>query len=261
VKCSVVRNVTVADRGSSSIPADPGSVVAFSPCARRLTVARPPVGFFKAGRKVAHKAVAEVAHTLGVEATIFLPEWVSAERADAVARTGARLVLEGETYDEAERAARAAASEGGLTFIHPFDDPEVIAGQATVGREVLGQLSLVDTVVAPVSGGGLVSGIALAIKAAKPNVRIIGASAERAASMARSVAAGRPISPPEGETLASVLLGGVGERNRYTLRLVRALVDELPLVNEEEIARAVRFAVSAHRLIVDGGGAWWLLRH
>lgn len=200
-------------------------------------------------------ATAYVARLCGIPAIICVPEWADPVKLGAMRESGATVVVEGATYDEAEDLSFRLRDERELTYVHPFDDPEVIAGQGTIGLELLEQLPELDTVVVPVAGGGLIGGIAAALRDRAPRVRVVGAYAARAPVMARSVAAGRPLSMPEEETVATALAGGIGDPNRHTLALVRDLVDELLEVPEEAILDAIRFAYRRHRLIVEGGGA------
>jgi threonine dehydratase len=201
------------------------------------------------------RAVAYVAQQLGVRAVICVSERVPAGKVEAIRRLGAELVVHGASYDEAEAHSLRLQAERGLTRVDPFDDPEVIAGQGTVGLELLEDLPQVDTVVVPLSGGGLISGIAVALKAANPAIRLIGVSMDCAPVMVHSLRAGRLLELPEEDTLADALAGGIGLDNRYTFRLVRHYVDETLLVSEEEIARAMVFALEQERLVVEGGGA------
>lgn len=201
------------------------------------------------------RAVAHVAGRLGIAATICLPEWVDPVKRDAMEEAGARILLAGATYDEAAERAGELCRERNAVFIHPFDDPRVVAGQGTIGLEILEELPDADTVVVPLSGGGLAGGLAWALKRTKPDVRVVAASARRARVMVESLRAGRPVRMEEVETLASALSGGIGRENRYTLDLVRELVDEHVLVEEEQIARAMIFAAERLHLVVEGGGA------
>lgn len=200
-------------------------------------------------------AVASVASLLGIPATLCVPRWTDPVKLGSMGELGAEVLPCADTYDEAEAFCAELVEERGLTFIPPFDDPEVMAGQGTVALEILEDLPELGSVVVPLSGGGLVGGIALAAKAARPGVRVIAAYAERAAVMVASLEAGRPVSLPEEETLANALAGGIGLDNRHTLAAVRDGVDGFVGVGEEEIARAMAFAFSEHRLVVEGGGA------
>jgi len=201
------------------------------------------------------RAVAYVAEKLDIPATICLPEWVDPVKLDAMRRHGAETVLHGSTYDEAEARSLDIEKERGLIFVHPFDDPHVISGQGTIALEVVEQLPSVRTVVVPLSGGGLIAGITLALKKHDPSIRVIGVSAERARVMHESIQAGRPIEFPEEETVANALSGGIGLENNYTFRIVRDVVDEYLLVSEEELLEAMVYAARDERLVVEGGGA------
>lgn len=201
------------------------------------------------------KAVSYVAGSLGIPATVVVPEWVDSSKADAIRRNGANAVLYGSTYDEAEERSFEIESESGLSFVHPFDDPHVVAGQGTIGLELLEELPSVDCVVVPLSGGGLIGGIACAVKSADPSIRVIGVSAENARVMYESLKLGHPATFPEDETVASALSGGIGLDNRHSFALVREYVDEHVLVSEDEIKTAMAFAAQEHKLVVEGGGA------
>jgi threonine dehydratase len=201
------------------------------------------------------RAVACVARRLDLRAVVCVPEGTAPNKVQAIEALGAEIVVSGGTYDEAEEGASRLARERGLTMIHPCDEPFVIAGQGTVGLEILEDLPEVDTVLVPVGGGGLVSGIGLAIKGEKTTRRLIGASMDRAPVMYHSLKTGQPVTMEEKETLADALVGGIGSDNHYTFRLAQKLVDDFVLVSEEEIAEAMLFALEEHHLAVEGGGA------
>ena len=201
------------------------------------------------------RAVSYVARQLGVDAVVCVSERVPGNKVEAIEQLGAETVVHGESYDEAEAHAFRLQEERGLTWVHPFDDPSVIAGQGTIGLELLEDLPEIDTVVVPLSGGGLISGIALALKSANPAIRVIGVSMDRAPVMFHSLRAGAPIEMEEEETIADALAGGIGLDNRYTFRMVQEYVDETVLVSEEEIAEAMAYALENHHLVVEGGGA------
>lgn len=201
------------------------------------------------------RAVSYVAKRLGIPATICVPEWVDPVKLAAIRDNGADVSLAGETYDEAEARAREIHEAQGKAYVHPFDDPLVIAGQATVGAEIVKDLATVARIVVPLSGGGLAAGVAYAAKAARPDVWLTAVSAERARVMVESLEAGRPIELPEEPTLANALSGGIGIPNLHTFEMVRDLIDEHVLVSEEEIARAMTFAAGERALLVEGGGA------
>jgi threonine dehydratase len=201
------------------------------------------------------QAVAYVAGELGMRAVVCVAEQVPATKIEGIRRYGAEARVGGATYEEAWAQAERLQGELGLTFIHPYDDPQVIAGQGTAGLEILEDLPDLDTLVVPLSGGGLIAGVAVAARAADPSIRVIGVMMERGAAMYHSLRAGKLVDVPEEPTLADALAGGLGTENRYSFELCRALVDDVVLVSEEEIARAMRFMLETHHLVVEGGGA------
>ena len=201
------------------------------------------------------RAVAYVAELLGISATVCVPEWVDTAKLDAIRSHGAEAVLHGRTYDEAEAHSFEIRDERDLSYVHPFDDPHVIAGQGTIGVELLEKVPSLRAVVVPLSGGGLIGGIALAVKNHDPSIRVIGVSAERARVMHESLGEGKPVEFPEEETIASALSGGIGLDNQYTFRLIRDMVDEYLLVSEEEVVEAMAFIAREHKLVIEGGGA------
>ncbi len=201
------------------------------------------------------RAVAYVAELLGIPATVCVPQWVDPTKLEAIRQHGADTILCGDTYDETEERSLEIQRERQLTYVHPFDDPHIIAGQGTIGLELVEQLPTVDAVIVPVSGGGLIAGIALALKSSNPNVQVIGVSASRSRVMLESLKAGHPTAHPEEETIANALSGGIGLENQHTFRLVRDCVDEHVVVEEAEIRRAMAFAARELKLVVEGGGA------
>ncbi|MBE9507291.1 MAG: hydroxyectoine utilization dehydratase EutB [Chloroflexi bacterium] len=201
------------------------------------------------------RAVSYVARQLGIRAVVCMSARVPGNKVEAIRELGAEVVLHGDSYKDAERRALELQKERGLTWVDPFDDPLVIAGQGTIGLEILEDLPSVDAVVVPLSGGGLISGIALAMKSASPTIRVTGVSMDRAPVMYHSLKAGAPIDMEEQDTLADALVGNIGLNNRYTFRMVQEYVDDVVLVSEEEIAGAMAFALEKHHLVVEGGGA------
>jgi threonine dehydratase len=201
------------------------------------------------------RAVAFVAARLGIPAVICVPEWVDPAKLAAIEAEGAEALLAGTTYDEAEEAAADLARTRGLTLVHPFDDPAVIAGQGTIGLELLEQVPDLAVVAVPLSGGGLIGGIASAVKHTKPSIRVVAVSAQNADVMLQSQRAGRPIQCPESHTIATALSGGIGLDNAHTFALVRDLVDEHVTVSEDELEYAMGYAADRHHVVVEGGGA------
>lgn len=198
------------------------------------------------------RAVAEVARHLGIPATICVPDWVDPSKLRGIRAAGARLVFAGPSYDAAEdRAAELEAAEG-MTPVHPFDDRQVIEGQGTIGVELAAQLPGIEEVIIPLSGGGLVAGIGLALKPL--GVRVVAVSARRASVMLQSVEAGTPVRVADRDTIASALSGGIGRENRFTFDIVRDVVSEHVIVEEDDIRAAVGRAFRSSRLIVEGGG-------
>lgn len=201
------------------------------------------------------RGVAYVAQQLGIRAVICVPELVLPHKVAAMRALGAEVVVHGRTQDDAERHALELQAEHRLTLVSAFDEPHIIAGQGTIGLEILEDLPQVDTVIVPLSGGGLLGGIAVAMKSATPNIRTVGVSQALGPAMALSLQAGMPVPVVEEPSLADSLLGGIGLDNRYTFGLIRELVDEVVLLSEEEIAAAMVYAFRQEKQIVEGGGS------
>lgn len=200
------------------------------------------------------KAISYVAHQLGIRAVVCLSEAVPEVKREAIRRSGAEAIVHGKTYDEAMEYASHLQEEQGLVMIHPFDDPLVIAGQGTIGLELLQDLPQIDTVVVPLSGGGLLGGISLALKSAHTEIRAVGVSMERGPAMVESLRAGKVVNIVEEPTIADALAGGIAP-NAYTFDILQKYVDDTILVSEEEIASAMAFALEKHHLVIEGGGA------
>ena len=180
---------------------------------------------------------------------------VKPNKIDAIRALGAEVRIVGTSQDDAEVEAMRLVREEQRIFVHPFDDPDVIAGQGTIGLELMEDLPDLDFVVAGLSGGGLIGGIALALKGICKDIRIIGVSMERGAAMIESIKAGVPVTVKELPTLADSLGGGIGLDNQYTFALARDLVDDFVLVSEEQIAAAMRALYFQQRLVTEGGAA------
>lgn len=190
---------------------------------------------------------------LGVPATIVMPERTPLVKVSNTEGFGARVVLHGDGYDEAMAEALRLREEENLTLIHPFDDEAIIAGQGTVGLELLEQCPQLDVVVVPVGGGGLISGIALAIKEQRPSVRIVGVEAAAVPAALRARQAGKLVTIPSGETIAEgISVRRIGE---HTFRLIERYVDDLVTVGEEEIASAVLLLLERERTVAEGAAA------
>jgi threonine dehydratase len=201
------------------------------------------------------RAVAYVAGRLGIEAVICLSNRVPAYRVAAMRELGAEVLQRGHSQDEAYAYALEIREKRGLTMINPFDAPLVIAGQGTIALEIAEEVPDVTTVLVPVSGGGLISGIAAALKSINPDIAVVGVSMDCAPAMYRSLEAGKPVEIEEKDSLADALLGGIGLDNRFTFQMVRDYVDRIILVSESEIAEAMLFCLDRQRLVVEGAGA------
>jgi threonine dehydratase len=200
-------------------------------------------------------AVAYVAKQLGIRAVICVSERVSVDRLEAIRRFDAEVLIRGEDQDHAGLYARQLQKEQGLEFVHPFDDPYVIAGQGTIGLEIAEDIAGLGSVIVPLAGGGLASGVALALKSENPDIGVIGVSARNLPSMVHSLEAGKPVDVEESESVARSLEGEIGTSNRHTFTMVKQLVDQTLLVTEEEIEGAIDFLLFRDRLIVEGASA------
>ena len=199
------------------------------------------------------QGVALAASTMGVPATIVMPVGASLTKVLATKRYGARVILHGDCYDDACDQAVELQEREGLTFIHPFDNWQVMAGQGTIGLEILEDLPDVDVVVVPVGGGGLVAGIATAIKGLSPHVKVIGVQAAGADSFVRSFKAGEMQVRPRASTIADGI--AVGKPGELTFGIVRELVDDMVGVADGDISHAIVQMLEREKLLVEGAGA------
>jgi threonine dehydratase len=199
------------------------------------------------------QAVASHAQRLGVRATIVMPVSTPSIKVANTRSYGAEVILEGANYDAAFAKAKAVAAERGYVYIHAFDDPYVMAGQGTIGLELLEQIPDLDVVAIPVGGGGMMAGIAVAIKSIRPDVRIFGIESELVPSMKASLAAHRTVEVEGGQTLAD----GIAVRRvaADTLRIAERYLEDVVLVTEEEIAAAVLFLLEREKTVAEGAGA------
>ncbi len=201
------------------------------------------------------RAVAYVARSFGIPAVVCVSETVPENKVSAIQNLGAEVLVVGKTYDEAAEGALQVQIERGLTMIHPFDDPFVIAGQGTIGLELVEEHPDIDTVIVPLSGGGLLGGIALALKSINPEIQTIGVSMDQGAAMVESLTAGQVVEIVEEPSLADALIGGLGSDNCHTFKIIQKYVDQTVLVTEDEIAAGMTFAIEKEHLVVEGGGA------
>jgi threonine dehydratase len=199
------------------------------------------------------QALAYAARARGVPCEVFMPEAASITKVEAVTALGATVHLVGVTVDESLAAARERAAHGGLAFVHPFDDPWVIAGQGTVGLELLEQVPDIARVVVPVGGGGLISGIAIALKSARAEIEVVGVQVAACAPFRASLEAGVPMPVESAVTIADGI--AVKRPGELTLELIRRWVDELVVVPEDDVAEAMVFLLERAKLVVEGAGA------
>jgi threonine dehydratase len=198
------------------------------------------------------QAIAYAAQILGLRARIVMSRHTAQRKLVGVARYGGEAILHGESYDEAELEARRLEVAHGLTFISPYNDVDVIAGAGTIGLEILDALPQVEQVVVPVGGGGLVSGIAVAIKSLKPSVEVVGVNASAGPAMVNAFYG--TAHADAYDTLADALPGEI-EAGSITLTLAHQWVDRVVMVSEESVARAMRWMLSVQGWLVEGGGA------
>ena len=200
------------------------------------------------------RGLARAARQAGVRCVICMSRLVPRNKVEGIQALGAEVRIVGASQDEAQGEVDRLVGHG-MTMLPPFDHPHIIAGQGTLGLEILEDLPDVETVIVPLSGGGLIAGVACALKSASAQIRVVGVTMERGCAMYRSQKAGRPVEVEELPTLADALGGGIGLDNRYTFGMVRDLVDQLLLVSEEQIADAIRHAYFAEKQVIEGSGA------
>lgn len=199
------------------------------------------------------QGVAFAARHFGIRAVIVMPEATPLLKVNGAKNLGAEVILFGNNYDEAYGHAVEYASSHNLVFVHPFADESVIAGQGTVALEMLYLVPDLDVIVVPVGGGGLISGIAVAAKAIKPDIKVMGISASGAPAMYQSFAAKTPIDTTSVRTIADGI--AVRDTSPVTLEYLLRFVDEMVEVDDEEIAAAILFLMERHKIVVEGAGA------
>ena len=199
-------------------------------------------------------AVARSVSILGATGIVFVPEDSSPAKIEAIERLGAEVRYHGQDCVDAETYARQHATENGMTYVPPYNDPQVVGGQGTIGVELARQLDRVDVVYVSLGGGGLISGIAAYLKSIRRGVRVIGCSPENSQVMIRSVQAGRILDLPSLPTLSDGTAGGI-ETGSITFELCRELVDEYVTVTEDEIGASLRTFMQAHHMLIEGAAA------
>jgi threonine dehydratase len=199
------------------------------------------------------QGVAYAARAYGVPAVVVMGRHAPSVKIEATRAYGAEVILHGEIWDDAYQKSREIAVERGLTYIHPFDDPRLMAGQGTVGLEIMQDLPEVDYIIAPIGGGGLISGVAMAAKSINPRVKIIGVEAVGAPGMKRSVEAGHRVRLNEVTSRIDGLV--VREVGENTFDVVRQLVDDIVLVSDEEIRDNIIWLMQRCKLVAEGAAA------
>ncbi|WP_418283966.1 threonine ammonia-lyase [Halorubrum sp. DTA46] len=199
------------------------------------------------------QGVALAAAGAGIDATIVMPESAPAAKIEATRGYGAEVVLRGNAFPEAMAHAQTLIDDPGTRFVHAFDDPDVVAGQGTLGLELLDQLPAVDTVLVPVGGGGLAGGVATAIKARSPETRVVGVQTDGASTLSESLAAGELVTREEPDTIADgIATGGLSD---LTFGLLEAHLDDVVVVSDDDVAAAILLLLERAKQMVEGAGA------
>ena len=234
--------------GSFKLRGATNALLQLDPAQRRRGVVAASTG--NHGRALAHAA-----RQMGAPAMICMSRLVPANKVEAIEALGAEGRIVGDSQDDAQREVDRLVTDERMAMVPPFDAPAVIAGQGTLGLELMEQAPDTACVLVPLSGGGLIAGMALAVKTVSPQTRVIGISMERGPAMQRSLAAGHPVDVEELPTLADSLGGGIGLANQHTFEMVKALVDDVVLVSEAEIAAAIRTAYAEAGEVIEGAAA------
>ncbi|MBB4481765.1 hydroxyectoine utilization dehydratase EutB [Rhizobium etli] len=234
--------------GSFKLRGATNAVLSLSPAERARGVVAASTG--NHGRALAHAAKAQ-----GAVATICMSRLVPENKVAEIRRLGADVRIVGRSQDEAQQEVDRLVRGEGLVMIPPFDHPDVVAGQGTLGLEIVDAVPEVATVLVPLSGGGLAAGVAAAVKGVNPKTKVIGLTMERGAAMKASLDTGRPVQVEEVRSLADSLGGGIGLDNRVTFPMCRELLDDVVLLTETEIAAGMRHAYACEGEIIEGAGA------
>lgn len=198
------------------------------------------------------RGVAYAARARGLRAVICMSNLVPQAKVDGIRALGAEVCIIGQSQDDAQAEAERLVAEEGLAEISPFDDPRVICGQGTIGLEILAKRPDIETILVPLSGGGLAAGVALAAKSINSRIRVIGISMDRGAAMYESLRAGKPVEVRELPSLADSLGGGIGLANRLSFPMCRDLLDDTVLVTEREIYHAMQVLYHEDRIVAEG---------
>ena len=199
------------------------------------------------------QGVALAAKLLGIKSRVVMPENTAVNKMLTVKELGSEIILEGNSFDEAYKYARKLELESGDTFVHPYDDPDIISGQGTVGLEIVEDLKVIDVIFVPVGGGGLISGVAIALKEINPEIKVIGVESINSASLSISLKSGRITETEDKRTIADgIAVKRIGELN---FEIAKKYVDDVILVTEDEIEEALMVLAKKKRLVVEGSGA------
>ena len=212
-----------------------------------------PTGVVAASAGNHAQGVAFSAKHFGIKATIFMPESTPLNKVQGVESYGAKVVLKGVNYDEAYSEALNYAKDNNIEFVHPFADDYVMAGQGSIALEIIEDIDNLDAIIVPVGGGGLISGLATAIKEINPNIKVYGVAAQGAPAMYESYKSGKVINTKKVRTIADGI--AVKNTSEYTLNYISKLVDDMALVCDDEIASAILFLLEKQKLLVEGAGA------
>ena len=200
------------------------------------------------------QAVAICAERLNSTAVVVVPVTTPRIKIEKIRRPNVELILHGDVYDSAEQFARQLAKERGLAFISPYNDPSVVAGQGTIGLEILEDLPNVESIIVPIGGGGLIAGISTAAKNVKPDLEVLGVQPENSPAMYQSLKAGKIIDAEMRETIADGLAGNI-EKGSITFEIIQRCVDEVLLFDENVVKRMIRLLWENERQVVEGAGA------
>jgi len=200
------------------------------------------------------QAVAYAANKLGLPSKVVVPTSTPHVKISGIRKYGANLVLFGDNYDQAEQHAKHLTKKDGCAYISPYDDKFIIAGHGTAGLEIVAALPNVDVVVVPVGGGGLISGVSIAVKSTKPEVEIVGVQSEASPVMYESLKAGKIVNPRKTKTIAEGLSGGI-EKGSLTFEIARKCIDRMLLVSEATIRQAIYLLWTREKQVVEGSGA------
>ncbi len=219
----------------------------------QLTPSQRAAGVIAASAGNHAQGVAHAARLAGIKSLIVMPETTPLAKIRGTRELGAQIILHGSGYDEAFNHAEQLQQEHGYTFIHAFDDPDIIAGQGTIGLELMRQVPEMDLVVVPVGGGGLLSGIATAIRTARPQIRLVGVEAKRMPAMQQSLSHNQRLCLHAANTLADGI--AIAQVGKITLEILQDLAPELVTVSEEQIASAVMALLEREKTLAEGAGA------